>query len=460
VPPPIERALECEPDFGTRALILPQRLAPDGDWIIACSAAEDTDGRDGVSATLEHHHGRPVGDELYPFFIRQGETDGMRIDAYLSSDALGRRVAVIRDGRVILIDTDTLSEQVIPARVAIDPVLDAYVDLDATGGCIRYTRWEEGREVLLERTLGDGAEHVIDVGPGRILEIHDFAGGLFFRVGVATPMSDVAFARSVAPDPRVRVACPPFELQRRSVRMPPGYVMEWRTFRSRDGTRVMADVFAAGDDSLLVRDANGTIRIEDASGVPSVVVPRTCDARIRGFWPEGQAILVECAEGRYTRLRVYDEEGDHDLGVFGALTPRDDIPVGPVVQLERESNTMVDIARRRIVPPATDARAIHIRGAFVLEHLAGVAMQVRDFEHDTLRSLDAPGSGPTTFGGMSSRFVELYRDGRLTLYDAEARVLLGTMPFGTPFYTVDGRGLVHRDRRAGLGPLCLLRPEQ
>lgn len=154
-------------DYGTAHPFLLLDSAPDGRWLLACQAREDTTG-DGRIETVFGHHGNVVGDALRPYlFLEPGA--GIRIDEVLAVAPTGRFLVVVRDTALWLLDVETREEKVLASEVMPDttsprPPIRASFSQD--GMRLLYLRPEGGRPVAVVRDLLPGTERVLDAGRG------------------------------------------------------------------------------------------------------------------------------------------------------------------------------------------------------------------------------------------------------------------------------------------------------
>ncbi|RKH29951.1 hypothetical protein D7Y11_04915 [Corallococcus sp. AB018] len=154
-------------DYGTAHPFVLVDSAPDGRWLLACQAREDTNG-DGRIETVLGFHGNIVGDALRPYlFLEPGA--GIRIDEVLAVAPTGRFLVLVRDTTLWLLDVETREEKVLVSDVTPDttsphPPIRASFSRD--GLRLLYLRPEGGRPVAVVRDLLQGTERVLDAGRG------------------------------------------------------------------------------------------------------------------------------------------------------------------------------------------------------------------------------------------------------------------------------------------------------
>ncbi|RKG68730.1 hypothetical protein D7V80_11320 [Corallococcus sp. CA054B] len=154
-------------DYGTAHPFLLLDSAPDGQWLLACQAREDTNG-DGRIETVFGHHGNIVGDALRPYlFLEPGA--GIRIDEVLAVAPTGRFLVLVRDSTLWLLDMETREEKVLASEFMSDttsPHPPSRASFSRDGLRLLYLRPEAGRSVAVVRDLLQGTERVLDAGRG------------------------------------------------------------------------------------------------------------------------------------------------------------------------------------------------------------------------------------------------------------------------------------------------------
>jgi hypothetical protein len=162
--------------IGTAHPVMVKQIADDGSWLVACEARRDTDG-DGKIRVSYGFHGRTYGDDLEPYLII-GSGPGTRIDAFVSQSDDGRWVAVIRGGKLVLIDTTAHTELVVSGadtRDDGDPYSVARA-ANISGDGTRMTYFRSDRLVI--RELATGRERSVELGGVPWHAVVDDAGHL------------------------------------------------------------------------------------------------------------------------------------------------------------------------------------------------------------------------------------------------------------------------------------------
>ncbi|NPC69550.1 hypothetical protein D7Y27_02815 [Corallococcus sp. AB004] len=154
-------------DYGTAHPFVLMDSAPDGRWLFACQAREDTNSDGRIEIALGFH-GNIVGDALRPYlFLEPGA--GIRIGEVLAVAPTGRFLVLVRDRTLWLLDVETRAEKVLASDVTPDttspqPLIRASFSRD--GLRLLYLRPEGGRPVAVVRDLLQGTERMLDAGRG------------------------------------------------------------------------------------------------------------------------------------------------------------------------------------------------------------------------------------------------------------------------------------------------------
>ncbi|HWO25536.1 MAG TPA: hypothetical protein VNO30_42645 [Kofleriaceae bacterium] len=92
-------------DFGTAGPTLVRRVDPGERWMALCQARSDTDG-DGKIEIHIGHHGELYGDQMDLYLVLGGGA-GTQIEALAGASEDGRWLAIVRGGKVELVDAQT-----------------------------------------------------------------------------------------------------------------------------------------------------------------------------------------------------------------------------------------------------------------------------------------------------------------------------------------------------------------
>lgn len=306
-PPPAE--------YGTPHPFLLQAAAPDGRWLLACQAREDTN-RDGTIQVLVGDHGETSGDEARPYlFLKPGA--GIAIDDVLAVDALARHLVVVREGALRLLDTVTGQEQMLAPWTADDVELSSpqppvRASFSKDGQRLLYLRSEAGKKVAVLRDVARGEERVLDAGPGLLGQavLHESGRWAQFDVvaqdtdedGTLTwphPQTSLAPARCRGPVGSASLGAWKGDSPvRRFLRVDGGTLVEGR------------DILQPLGDGLLRTTPHGAIVYEDAQSNQQTWVPESCRARLYAVDEPRRMLVVGCKtrDPLGTRLELHGPE--------------------------------------------------------------------------------------------------------------------------------------------------------
>ena len=189
---PLQAPAGREGDVGTAHPFLLEAHDPAGRWVILCQPREDTNG-DGQVEAHRGNHGAMSGDDVDPYLIF-GSGAGQRIDQYVAH--AGSHVAVIRDGKLVIIDVEARTETVVPrAEVTDDNDLfepHRTAVFDAAGKTLGYLAKKGERRIAIVRDLEAGVETEVDPGPGRLwrIELPGDGSSIVMHVVVADRNND------------------------------------------------------------------------------------------------------------------------------------------------------------------------------------------------------------------------------------------------------------------------------
>jgi hypothetical protein len=308
-PAPVAAPTQAPPPegpFGTAHPFIFQAAAPDGRWVVACQAREDTNG-DGAVEVAYGYHGDTFGDALEPYlFLEPGE--GQRLEDYVGADPRGRYVAVVREGALRLVDSHTRSEleltRLRPSGRAPGED-DAWVpmplaDFTPEGRHVLFLREEQGQVVAVVRELASGQERRLETGPGELRRAAFDPTGEWVLLQLLEEDTDRdgvltwPQARTTLAPPRCRgpVAVSSFY----------GYSGDRptrRLLRVEGGPAVEAEeVLQPVGPWLLRRGPAGELFVTRADGTQRAEwVPAACGATVLHVDTERQQLLVSCASG-------------------------------------------------------------------------------------------------------------------------------------------------------------------
>ncbi|MFO0547789.1 MAG: hypothetical protein U0271_05340 [Polyangiaceae bacterium] len=289
--------------LGTADPIVFERAAPDGYWVVACQARNDTNG-DGKVEVLFGQHGEAYGDELRPYLLTDAGP-GRALEAFVDSDRTGRYIAHLAGGHLMLLDTIGSSE------VDLTKTSDAAGGNDSfplgphaagafgAGGQLLFVRGQKDARRLAVRTLATGDTVEVDVG-----------SGVLWR---ASPTSSPAWAYITVmvgdTDKNGKIEPPTIQtdIGARACRGPVGSYSTGGRSGDETETRLVAldgkspprpgkDPNRIGilGDELVIRESDGSISLEDTSGKKTTLVSAACGGWVRGFYAPKNAVLVAC----------------------------------------------------------------------------------------------------------------------------------------------------------------------
>ncbi|MDI1429549.1 hypothetical protein [Polyangium sorediatum] len=168
---PLQAPAGRDGDVGSPDPLILEAHDPAGRWVILCQPREDTNG-DGQIEAHRGNHGGPSGDDVDPYLIL-GSGAGQPIDQYVAH--AGSHVAVIRDGKLVVVDVEGRTETVVP-RADVTDDNDPFSPhrtavFDAAGRTLAYLATKGERTIAIVRDLASGVETEVDPGPGRLWRI-------------------------------------------------------------------------------------------------------------------------------------------------------------------------------------------------------------------------------------------------------------------------------------------------
>lgn len=344
--------------YGTPHPFLFQGAAPDGRWLLACQAREDSNGDGRIEAAFDGH-GDLVGDAMQEYlFLEPGP--GMPISNVLASDPPTRRhLVLVRDGKLVLLDAWEREETVLAPRVSSGMPLQASFSED--GRRLLYVRPVERGVEAVVRDMKTGAERVLDVGAGVLgrAELDPTGHWAVFDVLERDTSGDGKLTWALEQGTLVMASCrDPVTVSasvegdrpvRRYRRVDGGEL--------RQGEDIVRPLGAAG---LLRRAADGALVVEDASGQKKTWVPASCNARLVYADAFRGQLAVACRRGEARApLELYGPDFRVELGwMQPANAPERPLPsVLPVRLVEVQAYndehpvlgaTLLDLERRAL----------------------------------------------------------------------------------------------------------------
>lgn len=340
---------------------------PDGAWVVIEQAREDTDG-DGQILVDRGAHAEFTGDAMRTYFVR-GSGAGDAIDAYVGSSPSGRHVALIRDGRLVLVDMAGGTEVNLSARGADARTrgflrADRVASFDRLGRRVAYVRREGDRgRVVVMNLDGSGSEVEIDAGAG-LLDRGELTGdGEWVVLRVVTSDSDgdgVLRLPHGAPPPTPGFDAP---FSRQPVR---GDETEARLAPASGGPVVAApSPFCVMGPRRVVRSRDWSLALLEPDGSMTPLVGGEAGAIVHAHNPMLEAVVVMHTTGEAKGRVEWIRRGERrvlPIGVtsFPLETPRMDLRRFEVLDLGTSARgSVIDYETGRVDLSPDPARALH-----------------------------------------------------------------------------------------------------
>ncbi len=354
--------------LGTADFLEVQTASPEADWAVICQARADTNG-DGEVSMHSDHWGALYGDRPIPYFI-QGAGPGEPLDAYVLRDATGRHLLVVKDGKLLLLDTRAQVATDLTARGAPKgadgyPFLGhAGASFDANGARLLYLQGPRDRRVAVVRDLATSAEVRVPPPPRRLLYAYLHRGGRWvLSHSELAPEHRCHFSRSEQPF-GARRFCPgrDAELHVLSRDLHPCTDLWVSPADGGAPPREADDVVFLADDALVIRDAAGALRLVRGTQ-DRVLVPAACRGRVLGAAESPLALLVACV-GPRPNVKFVTDAGAQALPLTVEVPEKDNEWISPhrLQRVDtREGSVYVDLDGR---PP----RLLREPGNLVARH--------------------------------------------------------------------------------------------
>jgi hypothetical protein len=297
--------------IGVRAPTSVVAASPLGDWVSLCQARQDTDG-DGKLRVGAIGHGDAVGDQLHQYFVERGGA-GTPIDAFVGSDPLGRFVAFVRAGHLVLRDTHAQLETDLSAQGA-----DTRGDLESYSGHragsfspdgtrFAYLRRSGERTLVVIRALSSGEETLVSAGAGNLWRVEFEPEGAFLRMLLVArdtngdgklrwPVAEARDDQQTCPLPIPRFVVAHDEPDRVSTllyRLSDGKLLERSGFVMTLGSQILS------------RDGDEQLWLESSEGERRLLAPKECHGRVLHAHAPSENVLVGCTGEYGQRRRLY-----------------------------------------------------------------------------------------------------------------------------------------------------------
>ena len=335
-------------DVGTAHPVVVQAVGANAQWAALCQARADTDG-DGKIEIHVGYHGDLHGDEMTPFLVL-GSGAGAPIDDFVTASPSGRHLVVIRQGKLVLIDSESKGEVDLSARGA--DVRDDHspfghhraAELSDDGERVLYMRHDAAGDSVVVREIATQNEVVIPAGPGMLWRASFAPGGRWVHMLVVAKDTD-GDGKLTWPTPRT-------SLGGRKCRGPiavygvygrNGDEPEERYARVTGGAAVSAaDVVVPMGDALIRRAKDGALSIDAGGGKTRPLAPAACGAKVLSVDPSSGRVLVACSALAKKHKTSYGEEELAPTSIFG----------GPA---EVKLGATIDVSSFRRESPSIDA---------------------------------------------------------------------------------------------------------
>ncbi|HYV46227.1 MAG TPA: hypothetical protein VFA20_15265 [Myxococcaceae bacterium] len=454
---------------GTSAPFFVLATAPDGRWVAACQAREDTDGSGAVDAQVLEN-GTFAGDDLVPYLFRfgpMGDRFGEPMAALLASSHDGRWLAAqLPDGSVALIDA------VAGERVRLEDA-EPSASFDRHAKRVAYVKVVKGKKLAAIRELETGEEELIDPGPGTLRAVRLDPDGemLNLYLDAAQPPKPRPPRKKEPPPPPPpppRPSCPSPAERASPVSPAEKSAAVHRVLLLPDGRPIeVPGLVRTMGRAILRRGERGELLVQDAQGFEVEWVPQDCGPRILQIDVGRELVLVACdgaaADHAWSEVEVHGTRVHQALGVevprggadaWLSRRPRlIEIPkvVGPMGKQEhRLQPGWVDLDRKTALP--WEGRILWSEGgrALVRAESGGLWLVDADLEASSPVTPPRPGKSPLV---ALSPYAAL--DG--VVVDVREQVAIGEYPGLALALDRDGRVLVSTDPR-GWGPARWVEP--
>lgn len=455
--------------IGTAAPTAFEAAGSDGSWVALCQARRDTNG-DGHVAVHVGKRGRLSGDHMQSYLVL-GDGRGEAIDELAAYDPTGRWLVAMQHGRLTLIDSRS-GKRLDLSALGADARDDALpyrqhraLSFDAGGTRLMYVRRKAGKTSVVVRDLVSGAETTIDPGPGRLWRAR------------LTPDGTQVVLRMIVDDTNKngKLEWPVPQRKKNSWRCH-GPITTYPSWLSRGDEPAVKVAPSSGGKakivqgfagtfggSLLVRDTDGRLDLQRASGDPIRLLNDKCGARVLHADATRGLVLVACSapSGRSPLALVgagYHQDLKADLAAappdrWPAHTPRL-VPLYPgpdTALLDLDTRKLTRLKHGDLVIATSRARALVRRRRKLVVH-------------------DADTGHEKTLPGRTDRLPDQRVNGHLAVVaplvvDLDAGTVLGKVSRRPLAISSAGLVLVAEGRQAqahqlSLGPLRWVEPSR
>jgi len=456
---------------GTSAPFFVLAGAPDGRWVVACQAREDTDGSGAVDARVLED-GTFAGDDLVPYLFRfgpSGDRFGEPMAALLASSHDGRWLAAqLPDGSVALIDA------VAGERTRLEDA-EPSASFDRHAKRVAYVKAVKGKKLAAIRELETGEEELIDPGPGTLRAVRLDPDGEMLNLSLDAaqppkPRPPRKKEPPPPPPPPPRPSCPSPAERASPVSPAEKSAAVHRVLLLPDGRPIeVPGLVRTIGRAILRRGERGELLVQDAQGFEVEWVPQDCGPRILQIDVGRELVLVACdgaaaaADHAWSDVEVHGTRVHQGLGVevprggadaWLSRRPRlFEIPkvVSPMgKQAHRLQPGWVDLDRKIALP--WEGRILWSEGGRALVRAESGGLWLVDADLEASSPVTAPRPGKSPLVALSP-YAAL--DG--VVVDVREQVAMGEYPGLALALDRDGRVLVSTDPR-GWGPAHWVEP--
>jgi hypothetical protein len=365
---PVEAA---EGPFGTAHNVVMVAAAPDTSWLVYCQAREDTNGDGRVSVGVGYH-GDLLGDRMVAWYAGPDGRE-VQLDDYVGADPSGRHVALIRHGRLLLIDT--VSDAIVDLSAS---GADARDDINPLGGHRaaafgdRHMLYLRERSVVV-RDLATGKETQIDVGSGELFKAWIDEGWVVMLV-----VREDTDGNGKLEWPTVHTS-----LGARHCRGPISSFSTGggagdaptRLFVPLTGgePREVEGFVSAVDGDLLVRRSDGSLALTGIDAERELA-PASCRGQVRGIDSLRGQVVAACSD---SVVRLFWRGGWVDVGAESPVQHGDDVTTADRLLLLADG-VLLDLETRSVVGNLRDEHYPILAADRALIHSGGLVV-LRDF---------------------------------------------------------------------------------
>ncbi len=294
-----------EGDIGTAHPMWLRAAAPDGSYVAACQAREDTSG-DRIIEVRFGRHGEPLDSTDTPqlYLMSASNMTGLAIDELMTADERGHRVVYRVGNDVHVLDTHAERDAILFS--GSDAQSARMASMTADGERLVYVRAEGEREQVVLRNISDGAERVVEF-EGRVWRAELSKGGHWLTASVVRADTNGDGVLSL---PRRQTSAAdgpcrgPAIASQATGHGGDGHVIE--QVRLCDGARFTETTIARTRTGLLVkREDEGLVWIHSEGGETRLVPTACTNPRVLEVDVEARGVKVFCGADERGVIMLY-----------------------------------------------------------------------------------------------------------------------------------------------------------